>query len=81
MVRCRVVKTTVYLPDDVKAALGREAARTNTSEADLIRTAVARLLGVDARPRPRFGRYEGVPLTVEEMDDALAHGLASVDHL
>jgi ribbon-helix-helix CopG family protein len=69
-----VVKTTVYLPDDVKAALGREAARTNTSEADLIRTAITRLLGLGARPRPRFGQYEGASLTVEEMDEALAQG-------
>jgi hypothetical protein len=69
-----MVKTTVYLPDEVKAALGREAARTNISEADLIRTAVIRLLGIATRPRPRFGKYRGAPLTVEEMDEALAEG-------
>jgi hypothetical protein len=69
-----VVKTTVYLSEDVKAALGREAARANTTEADLIRTAVARLLGLGTRPQPRFGQYEGASLTVEEMDETLAQG-------
>ena len=72
-----MVKTTVYLPDEVKAALDREAARTNTSEAELIRTAVIRLLGLGNRPRPSFGRYQGEPLTVEEMDEALADGFGT----
>ncbi|MGH3683203.1 MAG: CopG family transcriptional regulator [Natronosporangium sp.] len=72
-----MVKTTVYLPDEVKAALGREAIRTHTSEAELIRTAVSRLLGVEPRPRPRFGEYRGEPLTVEEMDRALADGFGT----
>jgi hypothetical protein len=69
-----MVKTTVYLSDEVKAALGREAVRANTSEAELIRTAVSRLLGLTTRPRPRFGRYEGEPLTIDQMDRALADG-------
>jgi hypothetical protein len=69
-----MVKTTVYLSEEVKAALDREAARTRTSEAELIRTAVARLLGLTGRPRPRFGQFRGEPITVEQMDDALAHG-------
>lgn len=69
-----MVKTTVYLPDDLKAALGREALRTHMSEAELIRAAIARMLRVDDRPRPRFGRYSGDPLTVEQMDEALAEG-------
>ena len=72
-----MVKTTVYLPDEVKTALGREAARTNTSEAELIRRAVARLLGVEDRPRPRFGSFRGDSLTVEEMDRALADGFGA----
>jgi Arc/MetJ-type ribon-helix-helix transcriptional regulator len=69
-----MVKTTVYLPEELKAALEREAARTHTSEADLIRTAVTRLLGIATRPRPRFGQFRGQPLSVEEMDHALADG-------
>lgn len=69
-----MVKTTVYLPDDLKAALGREALRTHLSEAELIRAAIARMLGAEERPKPRFGRYSGEPLTVEQMDEALAEG-------
>lgn len=70
-----VNKTTVYLPDDLKRALGREAERRRTSEAELIRTAIADLVGAgEARPRPRFGKYRGQPMTVEDMDRALAEG-------
>lgn len=64
----------MYLPDEIKAALGREAARSHRSEADLIRTAISRLLGMTGRPQPHFGRYSGEPLTVEEMDEAFANG-------
>jgi Arc/MetJ-type ribon-helix-helix transcriptional regulator len=69
-----MVKTTVYLPDEMKAALGREAARAHTSEAELIRAAVGRLLGMTSRPRPRFGQYRGEAMTVAELDAALAEG-------
>jgi hypothetical protein len=69
-----MVKTTVYLTDEIKTALVREAARTNTSEAELIRTAITRLLGLTTRPRAHFGEYSGQALTVEEMDDAFAAG-------
>lgn len=72
-----MVKTTIYLPDEVKSALGREAERTNTSEAELIRTAITRMLGISNRPRPRFGQYSGAALTVEEMDQALAEGFGA----
>lgn len=69
-----MVKTTVYLPEDLKVALGRKAVQTHMSEADLIRTAIAQMLGIDQRPQPRFGRFHGEPLTVEQMDQALAEG-------
>ncbi|MBM7788918.1 ribbon-helix-helix domain-containing protein [Tenggerimyces flavus] len=70
-----MTKTTVYLPEELKAALGREAQRTHTTEAELIRTALERLLGVaSARPRPSVGQVAGPALTVEEMDEAFAEG-------
>lgn len=56
-----MVKTTVYLPDDLKAALGHEALRTHVSEAELIRSAVARMLGVDDRPKPGSAGTAGNP--------------------
>ena len=43
-------KTTVYLPDDVKADLERTAAETGRSEAEVIREAVRE--AVTRRPPP-----------------------------
>src|SRR2546422_916078 len=44
-------KTTVYLPDELKAALTRTARATGRSEAELIREGVSRVTANDA-PRP-----------------------------
>jgi hypothetical protein len=49
-----VNKTTVYLPDDLRAAVKREAARRNVTEAEVIRDALRSSLPM-ARPRPRGG--------------------------
>ncbi len=46
-------KTTVYLPDDLKVALERAAAR-GRSEAELIREAVRDLTGDIERPKPKM---------------------------
>lgn len=70
----RMVKTTIYLPEELKVALELEAARTNTSEADLVRSALTRMLGVSIRQWPRFGEFTGESLSVEKMDDALVTG-------
>lgn len=43
-------KSSVYLPDELKAALGELAGRTGRSEAELIRTAIERLLSGGASP-------------------------------
>ncbi len=45
-------KTTVYLPEEMKAALGRVAGARGRSEADLIRDAVGMLLAESLPPRP-----------------------------
>jgi hypothetical protein len=52
-------KTTIYLPDDLKAAVEREARRRGLSEAEVIRQAVA---GALRRPRPRPGIIDGEPI-------------------
>lgn len=49
-------KTTIYLPEELKAAVEREALRRGISEAEVIRQAVAQ--GVE-RPRPRAGILDG----------------------
>ena len=43
------VKTTIYLPDELKAAVEREAKLRGSSEAEVIRGAIAAAV---TRPRP-----------------------------
>jgi plasmid stability protein len=47
-------KTTVYLPEDLKSALGRVAAQKGRSEAELIREAIRDLVRDSEPPRPRL---------------------------
>jgi plasmid stability protein len=46
-------KTTVYLPDDLKSALGCAAAKKGRSEAELIREAIRDLVRNSELPRPQ----------------------------
>lgn len=62
------VKTTVYLPEELKRALENEAARRGVSEAQLIRSAIAEAV---ARPRPRAGFIDGDPIA-DRVDELLA---------
>jgi predicted transcriptional regulator len=62
------VKTTVYLSDDLKAAVEREATRRGVSEAEVIRQAISALV---TRPAPQFGIIEGEPIA-ERADELLA---------
>lgn len=53
-----VEKTTVYLPDDLMAAVKRAAGERGISEAEVIRESIR--AGVTAaKPRPRGGLYSG----------------------
>ncbi|MDQ1438118.1 MAG: hypothetical protein QOK43_1747 [Acidimicrobiaceae bacterium] len=52
-------KTTVYLPEDLKAAVEREARRRGLSEAEVIRQAIAQAV---SRPRPQPGIIDGVAI-------------------
>jgi hypothetical protein len=65
-------KTTVYLPADLKRALARLARQRRTSEASLLRQAVARLTDEHAGEAPRLPlfRTEG-PSIAEDVDRAL----------
>ena len=60
-------KTTVYLPDALKADLEREARRRRCSEAEVIRVAVAAAV---SRPQPRHG-FVDAPAIAERVDDLL----------
>jgi len=65
-------KTTVYLPDDLKSALGRVAAERGWSEAELIREAVRDLIRNSERPRPRLPLFSSDdPTLAERVDEEL----------
>lgn len=61
-------KTTVYLPDELKTALEREARRRGSSEAEVIREAVRAAVN---RPRPTPGIVTGEPVA-DQVDELLA---------
>ena len=66
-------KTTIYLPEDLKAALGRVAASRGRSEAELIREAVRELVRRSEPPRPRLPLFSsGDPTLAERVDEELA---------
>lgn len=50
-----MVKTTLYVPDDLKRALERVAKARGVSEAELHRQALRALVRAEDRPRPRSG--------------------------
>ena len=68
-------RTTVYLPDELKAALERTAAPTGTSEAELVRSAIAAATSEDASPPPRLPLFDSGNATLSErVDEELARG-------
>ncbi len=68
-------KTTVYLTDDLKAALERAAVAQGRSEAELIRDAVRDLTQGLEPPRPRLPLFSsGDPTLAERVDEELARG-------
>ena len=67
-----VKRTTIYLPEQLKAALEQMAAEERRTEADLIREGLERLL--ESRyPRPRIPLFESSlpPDAAEHFDDYL----------
>ena len=65
-------KTTVYLPDALKARLERVAEETRTSEAEVIREAIDRFTGERERPSPKAPLFDsGTVAPVEDFDEAL----------
>lgn len=65
-------KTTVYVSLEVKRALGRLASARGTSQAELIREALHKIVAEAPAPRPRLPLIEsGKPMLAERMDEAL----------
>ena len=68
-----MVKTTVYLPDELKAALARTAAESGRSEADLIREGIRLAVIRHEPPPPTIGIFvSDDPHFAEQTDEHLA---------
>ena len=67
---CTVDKTTVYLPEDLKAAVKAAARQRGVSEAEVIRESIRAGVG-DAKPRPRGGLYTGSEPIARHVDELL----------
>jgi predicted transcriptional regulator len=59
------LKTTIYLPEDLKTAIEVEARRRGVSEAEVIRNAIAQAV---QRPRPRPAIIDGEPFAARAED-------------
>jgi hypothetical protein len=67
-------KTTIYLPEGLKRRLENAANRSRASEAQIIRTAVERLLDAET-PRPTLPLFDsGDPTFAERADEILHEG-------
>ncbi|MCP9484554.1 MAG: ribbon-helix-helix domain-containing protein [Gaiellaceae bacterium MAG52_C11] len=71
-----MIKTTVYLPEELKARLERTAASRGQSEADVIRAALDQFTVERERPRPHLPLVQsfGEPGLSERVDEELARG-------
>ena len=67
-------KTTVYLPDEMKAALEALSSETGRSEADLIRDAVGALTAGKQAIAPRFPLFDSGDPISERVDELLHAG-------
>ena len=68
-------RTTVYLPDELKAALARTAAAEGKSEAEVVRSALAVATEEHAYPSPTLPLFESGDSTLaERVDTELAAG-------
>jgi hypothetical protein len=68
---------TIYLPDEMKAALTRTATAKGCSEAEVIRTALASATAGHTYPPPRLPLFEsGAATLAERVDEELARASA-----
>ena len=67
-------RTTIYLPEDLKASIERLAAEEGRSEAELIREGVRWVVRQHGNPRPRIPLVSdglGDPTAAERVDELL----------
>ena len=66
------MKTTVYLPPELRQALKRVAGQRQCSEAALLREAISRLTGEAGAPAPKLPLFRSSgPSIAEDVDRAL----------
>jgi Arc/MetJ-type ribon-helix-helix transcriptional regulator len=71
-----VKRTTIYLPDEMKAAIERDAARRGVTEAEVIRCAVEASLATRQRRRIQTPAIpEGIGEDIADRVDELMEGL------
>ncbi|ART68898.1 antitoxin [Mycobacterium dioxanotrophicus] len=63
-------KTTIYLPDDLKAAVKRVARERGVSEAEVIRESIRAGVSIN-KPRPRGGLFAGPEPAARRVDELL----------
>jgi predicted transcriptional regulator len=67
-----MVKTTVYLPEELKKRIEETARREERSEAAVIRSALDAYTRLGRQPRPRSGIFaSGEPDLAERLDELL----------
>jgi Ribbon-helix-helix protein, copG family len=72
-----MVKTSVYLPEELKEQLSEAARVSGESEATIIRSALEQWLAATLHPRPspHWGTVDfGDPDLADKVDEALAEG-------
>ena len=74
-VMAKMQRTTIYLPDEMKAAIEREAARRGVTEAEVIREAVTEHLRSFEPPVPQLPVFEeGFGIEIASRVDELLEG-------
>lgn len=66
-------KTTVYLPEELDAALKRASAKQGRSEAEIIREATRNFIDSLPAPRPRLPLFHSGDSTLAERVDEELH--------
>jgi len=65
-------KTTIYLPNELKAELERIALERRRSEADIVREGIRLAIDKETPPLPTFGVFDsGDPFLSERVDELL----------
>lgn len=64
-----MVKTTIYLDDELRTAVKKAAARRGVSEAEVIRSSIR--AAVLDRPRPRGGLFASRQRLSDQVDELL----------